>query len=169
MSQADEEIYHNRLNLINRLKKHLTQLDEESGETGKLTRENLSTALTECFRLKDGELIVALVKAAQTELNMKEEEDISYKNLFEEVCHFLHTPHAKWNVQSWQIFCNLMITAYDNNLWDFDGSVLCIIVIIIAMYSSCKRHVNITFSHVKPGLDVCPRVDNQPLVTLDMS
>ena len=83
--QIDEEMYHNQLQLIQKFMNHLTKLDMDKGNVGKLSkadfREGISSYLTDV----DEETLNALMRAAETEMEDKEADEIEYKNLFMEV------------------------------------------------------------------------------------
>ena len=76
---------------------HLTKLDMDKGNVGKLSkadfREGISSYLTDV----DEETLNALMRAAETEMEDKEADEIEYKNLFMEVNCFQIVPFSRYS------------------------------------------------------------------------
>ena len=83
--QIDEEIYHNQLQLIQKLMNHLTKIDMDKGNQGKLSKADFREGVSSYLPDIDAETLNALMRAAETEMEDKEAEELEYKNLFMEV------------------------------------------------------------------------------------
>lgn len=79
---ADEELHHGFLERVSLLLSALAKADVE--QTGMISKEDFTAVLTgfSLFRVKESEAILSLVQAAENELGCKEEEPMSYQNLF---------------------------------------------------------------------------------------
>ena len=95
--QVDEEVYHQQLLIIAKLLNQLTKLDVDKGNQGALSRAEFEEVLREVFSTADDDAIAGLLKAADTELEVKEDEEasIDYKNLFMEVSFGLCKDHVQ--------------------------------------------------------------------------
>ncbi|XP_048254732.1 translin-associated factor X-interacting protein 1-like [Haliotis rufescens] len=82
--EVDEEVYHKQLLLIQKLITALTKMDSEQGNQGQLSREDFRAGLQEFFSGIEEEAVLAMVHAAEVELDAKESPDLEYKNLFME-------------------------------------------------------------------------------------
>jgi len=85
--QADEELYHSHLQMIQRLAQALKTADDGMNGIGALPAEEFTAVLTQFFPLKHSESVAKLVQAAATELNVTSDGVLLYENLFTEV-HF---------------------------------------------------------------------------------
>ncbi len=72
--------------MITRLHNELTKVDVEKGNLGTLSKEDFQAVLQAYFPHRTEENILLLLRAAETQLEAKEEEVLEYKNLFMEVC-----------------------------------------------------------------------------------
>lgn len=63
-------------------------MDSEQGNQGQLSREDFRAGLQEFFSGIEEEAVLAMVHAAEVELDAKESPDLEYKNLFMEVSRF---------------------------------------------------------------------------------
>jgi len=84
--QADEEIYHSHLQMIESLVEALKTADGQGSGCGAMSSEDVTAALTQFFPLKQSESVVRLVQAAATELNVTTDDLLLYESLFTEVC-----------------------------------------------------------------------------------
>jgi hypothetical protein len=82
IDEADEELHFERLQQIARLAAALTVADREHIANGLLTCDDFTAILTDVFRIKDNEAVQNLVKAAETDLNVKPDEPLQFENLF---------------------------------------------------------------------------------------
>ena len=64
---------------------HLTKIDMDAGNQGKLRKVDFREGIKSYFSDIDEETLSAMVKAAEVEMEDKEAEEIEYKNLFMEV------------------------------------------------------------------------------------
>ena len=87
--QSEEALYHAQLQTISHMLNHLTKMDVEKGNPGSLTKDEFKKGVEEYFgtHITDEEAI-SLLRAAETELEAKDLEEIEYKNLFTEVVLF---------------------------------------------------------------------------------
>ena len=85
MLQADEELYHSHLQVIERLLQALKAADAQGSGCGALSSEDLTAVLTQFFPLKQSESVLRLVQAAVTELNVTTDDLLLYESLFAEV------------------------------------------------------------------------------------
>ncbi|XP_069112675.1 translin-associated factor X-interacting protein 1-like [Argopecten irradians] len=79
----DEEIYHDQMNKIEQLLNHLTNADMEKGNQEKISKDELRQGIRATFPGMEDEALMVAMKAAEVELDSKEE-DIEYKELFKE-------------------------------------------------------------------------------------
>jgi len=83
--QADEEMYHSHLQMIESLVQALKTADGQGSGCGAMSSEDITTVLTQFFPLKQSESVVRLVQAAATELNVTSDGLLLYESLFTEV------------------------------------------------------------------------------------
>jgi len=83
--QADEEMYHSHLQMIESLVQALKTADGQGSGCGAMSSEDVTTVLTQFFPLKQSESVVRLVQAAATELNVTSDGLLLYESLFTEV------------------------------------------------------------------------------------
>ncbi|KAL4234843.1 Translin-associated factor X-interacting protein 1 [Mactra antiquata] len=82
--EIEEDIYHNQLQLIQRLMNHLTTIDMDKGNQGKLNKADFRQGLADYLVGVDADTLNSMMRAAESEMDDKEAEDIEYKNLFME-------------------------------------------------------------------------------------
>ncbi|XP_064611191.1 translin-associated factor X-interacting protein 1-like isoform X2 [Liolophura sinensis] len=82
--EVDEEVYHSQLQIMANLVNHLTKVDVEKGNPGKLSREEFQQVLKEFFPQIPEDRLTRLMKAVDIELETKEADELEYKNLFME-------------------------------------------------------------------------------------
>ncbi|WAR12866.1 TXIP1-like protein, partial [Mya arenaria] len=82
--EIDEEIYHHQLQLIQKLMNHLTTIDMDKGNQGKLSKADFREGLASYLTGVDADMLNAMMRAAESEMDNKEADEIEYKNLFME-------------------------------------------------------------------------------------
>ncbi|XP_045191892.2 translin-associated factor X-interacting protein 1-like [Mercenaria mercenaria] len=82
--EIDEEVYHNQLQLIQKLMNHLTTIDMDKGNQGKLSKADFREGLASYLIGVDADTLNAMMRAAESEMDNKEVDEIEYKNLFME-------------------------------------------------------------------------------------
>lgn len=65
---------------------HLTKIDMDKGNQGKLSKADFREGVSSYFSDIDTETLNTMVRAAETEIEDKDADEIEYKNLFMEVC-----------------------------------------------------------------------------------
>lgn len=81
----DEEVYHGMMEQIEQLMSAYNKIDLEKGNPGKITKEELRQGLKEIYPTIDPETIVAIISAAEIELDAKDTDEIDYQEMFKEV------------------------------------------------------------------------------------
>jgi Ca2+-binding EF-hand superfamily protein len=81
----DEEVYHGMMEQIEQLMSAYNKIDLEKGNPGKITKEELRQGLKEIYPMIDPETIVAIISAAEIELDAKDTDEIDYQEMFKEV------------------------------------------------------------------------------------
>ncbi|KAL8570488.1 hypothetical protein ACOMHN_034523 [Nucella lapillus] len=84
VEEADEDIFHEQMQMIHGILTELTKADVEQGNVGKLDREIFRTVLAAALPGVDEDTLTPIVQAANTELDDKEATNVDYKNLFTE-------------------------------------------------------------------------------------
>lgn len=77
-------MYHSQLQIMANLVNHLTKVDVEKGNPGKLSREEFQQVLKDFFSKIPEDRLTRLMKAVDIELETKEADELEYKNLFME-------------------------------------------------------------------------------------
>ena len=85
LCQIDEEIYHSQLQLIQKFMNHLTKIDMDKGNQGKLSKADFREGVKSYLTDIDDETLNSMMRAAETEMEDKESDELEYKNLFMEV------------------------------------------------------------------------------------
>ncbi|KAJ8302492.1 hypothetical protein KUTeg_018888 [Tegillarca granosa] len=83
-NEIDEEIYHSQLQKIEQLLNNLMKQDVEGANTEKLTRTQIQEGIKEVFQNMDEEALASLMKAGDLELDVKDAEELEYKEFFKE-------------------------------------------------------------------------------------
>lgn len=81
----DEEVYHGMMEQIEQQMSAYNKIDLEKGNPGKITKEELRQGLKEIYPTIDPETIVAIISAAEIELDAKDTDEIDYQEMFKEV------------------------------------------------------------------------------------
>lgn len=84
--KGDEELYHRHLQLIHNILTSLTKEDAERGNIGKLDLTSFKRGLQTALPAMTEEDLATVIRAAEMEYDVKDEQDIEYKELFTEVC-----------------------------------------------------------------------------------
>lgn len=83
-NETDEEVYHGTMEQIEELMTAFNKIDLNKGNSGKITKEELRQGLKEVFPLIDPESIVAVITAAEVELDAKDTDEVNYQEMFKE-------------------------------------------------------------------------------------
>ena len=83
--KADEELYHENRQTYAKLLAVFSKLDTSKENNYSLSREDFSSALVDCFKLKEPDAILGLAAAAETDLGVQGDEPFQYQRLFMEV------------------------------------------------------------------------------------
>lgn len=83
-NEVDEEVYHGMMEQIEQLLSAYNKIDLEKGNPGKITKEELRQGLKEIYPTIDPETIVAIISAAEIELDAKDTDEIDYQEMFKE-------------------------------------------------------------------------------------
>ncbi|XP_052229726.1 translin-associated factor X-interacting protein 1-like isoform X2 [Dreissena polymorpha] len=82
--EIDEEIYHHQLQLIQKLMNHLTTMDANKGNVGKLSKADFREGLASYLSGVEANTLNSMMRAAESEMDNKDLDEIEYKNLFME-------------------------------------------------------------------------------------
>lgn len=82
--EIDEEIYHHQLQVIQKLMNHLTSIDMDKGNKGKLTKADFREGLATYLLGIEADSLNTMMRAAESEMDNKDVDEIEYKNLFME-------------------------------------------------------------------------------------
>ncbi|KAK7114786.1 translin-associated factor X-interacting protein 1-like [Littorina saxatilis] len=82
--EADEEVFHEELQLIHTILAELTKVDADQGNSGKLERSLFQTTLEAILPGMDEETIATMMRAVETEQDEKDQPEVDYKYLFTE-------------------------------------------------------------------------------------
>lgn len=75
---------------IEQLMATFNKIDFDKGNPGKITKDELRQGLKEVFPTVDPEMIVAIVSAAEVELDARDKDEVEYQEMFKEVCYLFH-------------------------------------------------------------------------------
>lgn len=82
--EIDEEVYHGTMEQIEQLMATYNKIDFDKGNPGKVTKDELRQGLKEVFPTIDPEMIVAIITAAEVELDARDKDEVEYQEMFKE-------------------------------------------------------------------------------------